>query len=176
MPGGAAEKDGRLEVNDEIVSIDGISVVSAEHRQVIQMMQKSSNNGYVVLGVRRRISYAPAHTARQVTIRRQAVEGFGFVIISSIARNQQLGGANMANGAPITNYPVLGRILENSPAENCGELHVGDKILAVNGVDVLHLHHSEIVQMIKESGVNVTLTVMPQSMGIPGTLMVLRKE
>jgi C-terminal processing protease CtpA/Prc len=50
VPGGAAERDGRLEVGDEILNIDGLTVIGAEHRQVIQMMQKSSSNGYVVLG------------------------------------------------------------------------------------------------------------------------------
>ncbi|XP_055329132.1 membrane-associated guanylate kinase, WW and PDZ domain-containing protein 3-like isoform X2 [Paramacrobiotus metropolitanus] len=169
VPGGAAEKDGRLEVGDEIVNIDGVSVMNASHSQVIQMMQKSSLNGFVVLGVRRRINYAPANVAREITIHRQPNEGFGFVIISSIARNQQLGNGTAVNGgsAPIINYPILGRILDNSPAERCGELHVGDKILAVNGIDVLHLHHSEIVQMIKESGTSVMLTIMSQASGLP---------
>ena len=104
-----------------------------------------------------------------------------------------------------TNYPVLGRILDDSPAQRSGELHVGDKILAgwvhtlvndelvsffftfvtsfihicftifciVNSVDVLHLHHAEIVQMIKESGNSVTLTVLPQHPGVPGTFIFL---
>ena len=60
-----------------------------------------------------------------------------------------------------------GRILENSPAERCGQLHVGDRILAVNGVDISHLHHEDIVNIIKESGYSVTLTVgPPQGKGI----------
>lgn len=55
-----------------------------------------------------------------------------------------------------------GRILENSPAERCGRLHVGDRILAVNGVDISYMHHEEIVNLIKEAGYTVTLTI-----GIP---------
>ncbi|OQV21245.1 Membrane-associated guanylate kinase, WW and PDZ domain-containing protein 2 [Hypsibius exemplaris] len=167
VPGGAAERDGRLEVGDEILNIDGMSVIGSEHRQVIQMMQRSSSNGNVVLGVRRKINYLASHTPRQVVIRRQPTEGFGFVIISSMARNQQNGGNSAGLNGMQTNYPILGRILENSPAERSLELHVGDKILAVNGVDVLHLHHSEIVQMIKESGNAVTLTILPQAAGVP---------
>ena len=56
---------------------------------------------------------------------------------------------------------LLGRILENSPAERCGQLCVGDRILAVNNVDISHLHHEDIVNIIKESGYSVTLTVGP---------------
>ena len=55
----------------------------------------------------------------------------------------------------------LGRIIEGSPAERCGKLHVGDRILAVNNVDIKSLHHGSIVNLIKESGYSVTLTIGP---------------
>lgn len=54
-----------------------------------------------------------------------------------------------------------GRILENSPAERCNRLHVGDRILAVNGRDISLTHHEDIVNLIKDSGYSVTLTVGP---------------
>ena len=151
VPNGVAEKDGRLQVGDEILNIDGINVIGAEHRQTIQLMQKSSNNGYVALGntfstfvlhlltlmltfwplvgVRRRITYVTVDPRpRDIVIRRQVNEGFGFVIISSMTKNPaQAAGGN--NGIP-NGYPILGRILEDSPAEHCGQLHVGDKIIA----------------------------------------------
>jgi hypothetical protein len=79
---------------------------------------------FFVTGIRRKINYTTAsNTPRQVVIRRQPTEGFGFVIISSMARNQPHNGMQ-------SNYPVLGRILDDSPAQHGGELHVGDKILA----------------------------------------------
>lgn len=49
--------------------------------------------------------------------------------------------------------------LSGSPAERCGGLQVGDRILAVNHVDINTLHHGDIVNLIKESGYSVTLTV-----------------
>ena len=48
-----------------------------------------------------------------------------------------------------------------SPAERCGRLQVGDRILAVNHVDINSLHHEKIINIIKESGYSVTLTVGP---------------
>ena len=48
-----------------------------------------------------------------------------------------------------------------SPAERCGRLQVGDRILAVNHVEIASLHHGEIVNLIKDSGYSVTLTVGP---------------
>lgn len=61
----------------------------------------------------------------------------------------------------LLNYVFSGRILENSPAERCNRLHVGDRILAVNNVDISHMHHEEIVNLIKDSGYSVTLTIGP---------------
>lgn len=62
----------------------------------------------------------------------------------------------------VSKLPALtGRIIEGSPAERCGRLNVGDRILAVNGVDIKTLHHGHIVNLIKESGYSVTLTIGP---------------
>ena len=56
-------------------------------------------------------------------------------------------------------YIFLGRIIPDSPAERCPKLHLRDRILAVNGVDIVKMHHEEIVMLIKESGYTVTLTI-----------------
>ena len=55
-----------------------------------------------------------------VTVTRRENEGFGFVIISSVSRAGS----------------TIGRVIPGSPAERCGRLHVGDRILAVNHVDI----------------------------------------
>lgn len=52
-----------------------------------------------------------------------------------------------------------GKIIENSPAERCSRLHLGDRILAVNGINISNMYHEEIVNIIKDSGYAVTLTV-----------------
>ena len=57
---------------------------------------------------------------------------------------------------------ISGRIIENSPAERCGRIHVGDRIIAVNGINIMNIHHEDIVNLIKDCGYSVTLTVLPQ--------------
>ena len=76
---------------------------------------------------------------------RRENEGFGFVIISSASRAGS----------------TIGRIITGSPAERCGRLHIGDRILAVNRVDISSLHHGDIVNLIKDSGYSAVLTVGP---------------
>jgi hypothetical protein len=52
-PGGAAALDNRLCVKDEIVEIDGHSVLNGKHETAIKLMEKAKHNGHVKLVVRR---------------------------------------------------------------------------------------------------------------------------
>ncbi|XP_012151608.1 membrane-associated guanylate kinase, WW and PDZ domain-containing protein 1 isoform X2 [Megachile rotundata] len=158
VPGGAADLDNRLNTGDLIMSVDGESVMNSSHHHVVQLMIAAAQNGRVTLGIRRRINtqdHLPENLQtpynRQmnlqypydVTVTRMENEGFGFVIISSV---------NKAGS-------TIGRIIEGSPAERCGRLNVGDHILAVNHVDITNVCHKDIVNLIKDSGYSVTLTI-----------------
>ncbi|KAK3103335.1 hypothetical protein FSP39_018567 [Pinctada imbricata] len=159
VPNGAADMDGRIRTGDEITHVDNICVVNSSHHRVVTLMGIAGNNGRVTLGLRRRVLSGAdsgynsvCHTESfpyDVTVTRSETEGFGFVIISSVSKTGSVLGES------------IGRIIENSPAERCGRLHIGDRILAVNGVDISHMHHEDIVNLIKDSGYSVTLTVGP---------------
>uniref|UniRef100_A0A8C5DUS8 Membrane-associated guanylate kinase, WW and PDZ domain-containing protein 2 n=1 Tax=Gouania willdenowi TaxID=441366 RepID=A0A8C5DUS8_GOUWI len=89
-----------------------------------------------------------------VVIHRKENEGFGFVIISSLNRPE--------NAAIITVPHKIGRIIEGSPADRCGKLKVGDRILAVNGQSIISMPHADIVKLIKDAGLTVTLHIIPE--------------
>nr|XP_056723507.1 membrane-associated guanylate kinase, WW and PDZ domain-containing protein 3 isoform X3 [Euleptes europaea] len=182
IPLGAAEKDGRLRAADELVCIDGITVKGKSHKQVLDLMTSAARNGQVLLTVRRKIffgvdkqleeessSQVPISSqngsprtnridlARQfpeaydVVLQRKENEGFGFVILTS------------KNKPPPGVIPhKIGRVIEGSPADHCGKLKVGDRISAVNGQSIVDLSHENIVQLIKEAGNSVTLTVVAE--------------
>ncbi|XP_078678514.1 membrane-associated guanylate kinase, WW and PDZ domain-containing protein 1-like isoform X2 [Branchiostoma floridae x Branchiostoma belcheri] len=176
VPGGAADLDGRLLSGDELLYVDGVAVQNASHHKVVSLMGQAALAGKVSLGVRRRlqdmVSQPPPRPAMvndfrppppaispvvtypyDVTVLRNETEGFGFVITSSASKS----------GAKI------GRIIPSSPAERCGQLAVGDHLVAVNGISILNLSHSEIVNIIKESGLRVTLKIAPpDDPGTPG--------
>lgn len=191
IPLGAAEKDGRLRAADELMCIDGIPVKGKSHKQVLDLMTTAARNGHVLLTVRRKIFYGekqpeddssqaflstqngsprlnraevPARPAPQeaydVVLQRKENEGFGFVILTS------------KNKPPPGVIPhKIGRVIEGSPADRCGKLKVGDHISAVNGQSIVELSHDNIVQLIKDAGVTVTLTVVAeegkQPVGLP---------
>lgn len=58
-------------------------------------------------------------------------------------------------------FSFLGKIIPNSPADQCGQLHINDRILAVNGVDLTHMLHTDVVNLIKDSGRTITLKIAP---------------
>ncbi|XP_029969060.1 LOW QUALITY PROTEIN: membrane-associated guanylate kinase, WW and PDZ domain-containing protein 2a [Salarias fasciatus] len=97
---------------------------------------------------------APSAQPSDVSISRKESEGFGFVIISSLNRPE----ASATNPVP----HKIGRIIEGSPADRCGKLKVGDRILAVNGQPIVSMPHADIVKLIKDAGLSVTLRIIPQ--------------
>ncbi|XP_039218379.1 membrane-associated guanylate kinase, WW and PDZ domain-containing protein 3 isoform X1 [Crotalus tigris] len=183
IPLGAAEKDGRLRAADELVCIDGIPVKGKSHKQVLDLMTSAARNGQVLLTVRRKIYFGADKQpeeeitsevpfisqsgsprlnreeiinkrfpeAYDVVLQRKENEGFGFVILTS------------KNKPPRGVIPhKIGRVIDGSPADHCGRLKVGDRISAVNGQSIIDLSHENIVQLIKDAGNTVTLTVIAE--------------
>ncbi|KAJ7998231.1 hypothetical protein DPEC_G00220440 [Dallia pectoralis] len=196
-----AERDGRLQPGDELISVDKMVVAGKPHRYVIDLMHAAARNGQVSLTVRRRVHFpsegvngqspgplstqhssprsdatsatnsvnpgnipqqsttSPAEGAvplqtSDVVIHRKENEGFGFVIISSLNRPE--------NAAIFTVPHKIGRIIDGSPADRCGRLKVGDRILAVNGQSIISMPHADIVKLIKDAGLTVTLHIIPE--------------
>uniref|UniRef100_A0A665V0B9 Membrane-associated guanylate kinase, WW and PDZ domain-containing protein 3 n=1 Tax=Echeneis naucrates TaxID=173247 RepID=A0A665V0B9_ECHNA len=196
VPLGAAEKDGRLRAGDELLCIDGVPVKGKSHKQVLELMTNAARNGQVMLTVRRRLVHSDgggeeesgqqphqvasalvnsspkmprtelpnavqqAQPSRpecfDVTLQRKDNEGFGFVILTS------------KNKPPPGVIPhKIGRIIEGSPTDRIGQMKVGDRISAVNGLSIMELSHNDIVQLIKDAGNSVTLTVVPEDDNAP---------
>lgn len=53
----------------------------------------------------------------------------------------------------------LGKLTAGSPADRCNELKIGDRIIAVNRIDIIGMSHGDIVNLIKDSGLHVRLTI-----------------
>ncbi len=52
---------------------------------------------------------------------------------------------------------LISKIFPNMPADQTGQLYVGDAILSVNGKDLQHVSHEEAVQILKKAGKEVEL-------------------
>ncbi|KTF80227.1 hypothetical protein cypCar_00026623 [Cyprinus carpio] len=179
IPQGAAEKEGRLRAGDELIGIDGITVKGKSHKQVLDLMTNAARNGQVLLSVCRKVIYRDAledvgsraltlvngsprlpriqvpsikdQGSFDITLHRKDSEGFGFVILTSKSKPP-----------PGVIPHKIGRIIKGSPTDRCGLLNVGDRISAVNSQSIVELSHNDIVQLIKDAGNSVTLTVVPE--------------
>ena len=187
--GGAAHMNNRLRPNDDIVMIDSECVLGATHKRVIQLMAIAGLNGKVKLRIKRKLTqqnyetlvkqrvnfenqriqniqqqhYQRKHQQQQqqlllkqknqpsypfkITLFRNSGEEFGFIIVSPVGQN---------------GVQLIGNILENSPAYQCNILNIGDRILALNDIDVSFMQNFEISKLIKETGNSITLTVEPR--------------
>ncbi|XP_042582377.1 membrane-associated guanylate kinase, WW and PDZ domain-containing protein 3-like isoform X3 [Cyprinus carpio] len=183
IPQGAAEKEGRLRAGDELIGIDGITVKGKSHKQVLDLMTNAARNGQVLLSVCRKVIYRDAledvgsraltlvngsprlpriqvpsikdQGSFDITLHRKDSEGFGFVILTSKSKPPP--------GVCVAVIPhKIGRIIKGSPTDRCGLLNVGDRISAVNSQSIVELSHNDIVQLIKDAGNSVTLTVVPE--------------
>lgn len=81
---------------------------------------------------------------RTVVLRRQAAGGLGLSI---------KGGAE--HNVPV----VISKIFKDQVADQTGMLFVGDAVLQVNGINVEHCTHEEVVHLLRTAGDEVTLTV-----------------
>nr|CAD7431146.1 unnamed protein product [Timema monikensis] len=135
VPGGAADLDGRLCSGDEIVSVDSQIVLSKSHHHVVQLMGKAAANGRVTLGIRRRI---PTQD-----VSNDARSDIGYPYDVTVTRRESEG---------------FGFVIISSVNKAGSTI---DRILAVNHIDIMNLHHGDIVNLIKDSGYTVTLTIGP---------------
>uniref|UniRef100_A0A672RI23 Membrane-associated guanylate kinase, WW and PDZ domain-containing protein 1 n=1 Tax=Sinocyclocheilus grahami TaxID=75366 RepID=A0A672RI23_SINGR len=134
-----ADKDGRLRPGDELMSVDGIPVAGKPHRYVIDLMHGAARTGQVKLTVRRRIQTTGEKWLMLILFVKTICVG----VLSAVPHK-------------------IGRIIEGSPADHCGKLKVGDRILAVNNQSIVNMPHADIVKLIKDAGLSVTLRIIPQ--------------
>ncbi|XP_075245218.1 uncharacterized protein LOC142339242 isoform X2 [Convolutriloba macropyga] len=140
----AAFDCGQLKSGDEVMEIDGESVLNGKHSRAVALLQRAKGRGQVVLKLRRH-----PLTLYDLTVTKGAGESFGFVIVTS--SNKQ--------------YTKIGAILPNSPAERCRHLQVDDRVYGVNGVPIGGMEHPTIVNLIREGGNSVALTLAKEQSG-----------
>ncbi|KAI4826260.1 hypothetical protein KUCAC02_021901, partial [Chaenocephalus aceratus] len=145
----------RVQMPGELCPVNGRSPGSVSTQHSSPRSDAASASGPPALAVPAATS-PPEGSALQtsdVVIHRKENEGFGFVIISSLNRpeNASVISEWFLSGDLKARLPhKIGRIIEGSPADRCGKLKVGDRILA------------DIVKLIKDAGLTVTLHIIPE--------------
>ncbi|XP_055682471.1 disks large 1 tumor suppressor protein isoform X4 [Lutzomyia longipalpis] len=150
IPGGAASADGRLGVNDCIISVNDTSVVDVPHASAVEALKKAGN--IVKLHVRRKRA-PPGPKIIDIDLVKGA-KGLGFSIAGGIG-NQHIPGDN---GIYVT------KIMDGGAAGVDGRMSIGDKLVAVrhpNGQEknLENVSHEEAVATLKSVTDRVTLVI-----------------
>ncbi|XP_055543046.1 inactivation-no-after-potential D protein [Wyeomyia smithii] len=87
---------------------------------------------------------------REVVVIRSEKKSFGISIVG--------GKVNVSHDATVSGI-FIKNIMPNSPADNCGLLKIGDRILMVDGVDIRHASHEHAMNIIKLADTKMVLLV-----------------
>ncbi|XP_077440921.1 disks large homolog 1 isoform X4 [Vanacampus margaritifer] len=192
IDGGAAQKDGRLQIGDKLVAVNATSLEEVTHEEAVAALKSTSDIVYLRVAKHtalfinetfpppdvtnsypphqdnhirpdmsgsQSVSPAPLTTPRYSPMPRSMTGDDDFtreprrVILQ---RGSTGLGFNIVGGEDGEGI-FISFILAGGPADLCGELHKGDRILSVNGVDLSTATHEQAAAALKNAGQTVTI-------------------
>uniref|UniRef100_A0A667GAJ1 InaD-like protein n=1 Tax=Lynx canadensis TaxID=61383 RepID=A0A667GAJ1_LYNCA len=175
VPGGLADRDGRLQTGDHILKIGGTDVQGMTSEQVAQVLRNCGNS--VRMLVARdpvgEISETPPPPAAlpvalpAVANRSPSVDSslFETYDVELIKKDGQSLGIRIVGyiGTPHTGEAsgiYVKSIIPGSAAYHNGQIQVNDKIIAVDGVNIQGFANQDVVEVLRNAGQVVHLTLV----------------
>ncbi|XP_049616263.1 glutamate receptor-interacting protein 1 isoform X5 [Syngnathus scovelli] len=163
-----ADRCGALHAGDHILSVDGKSMEFCSLAEATQLLSASCHNV--------RLEILPQHQARpalnapqQVSLASSTVGLAGQVVHTETTEVTLLGDGVMGFGLQLqggvfatetlSSPPLIAYIDPDSPAERCGILQIGDRILSINGVPTEDSTLEETNQLLRDSSITAQLTL-----------------
>ncbi|KAK2518754.1 Frmpd2, partial [Columba livia] len=188
IPRGPADNDGQIKIGDRLLEVDGISLCGITHKQAVEYLKKSGQIAKLVLERGNYHLPEPCLTASDrkedqcaaVSVATSFTDGtkdYCFLTDDNIfevklTKNSgglgfsvlQMGGdAHEHLGGDIVR---IKRLFPGQPAEENGEIEVGDIILAVNGKPVQGLLYQDVLHLLRGSPPEVTLLLCRPPKGV----------
>ncbi|XP_052658410.1 inaD-like protein isoform X3 [Harpia harpyja] len=173
VPGGLADRDGRLRTGDHILQIGGTNVQGMTSEQVAQVLRNCGNSVRMI--VARDPKYEimetpPAPVSWPVSTLPSFQNGndntnlFETYDVELIKKNGQSLGITIVGYAGTSDVEPSGIFVKNiipgSAADHNGQIHVHDKIVAVDGVSIQDYTNQEVVEALRNTGQTVRLTLL----------------
>ncbi|XP_035458926.1 disks large 1 tumor suppressor protein isoform X2 [Spodoptera frugiperda] len=172
MAGGAAHRDGRLRVGDKLLMVKNtshgdVNLDNVTHEDAVAALKATGERVLLVLvpGPRHgqpspRTSRANTPSSTANSLRREDVTDSNEESrVVELEKGPQGLGFNIVGGEDGHGIYVS-FLLAGGPAERSGQLRRGDRLLAVNDVDITHATHEQAAKALKSTGQNVKLTVV----------------
>ncbi|CAI5668721.1 unnamed protein product [Oreochromis niloticus] len=203
LPGGIADQDGRLRSGDHILRIGDTDLHGMGSDQVAQVLRQCGNRVKLVV-TRGPLEETPSASVMPVVLptvseqqgyEEEDAEAFDV----SLTKNTQGLGITIAGYVGDKNSEPSGifvkSITKDSTVEQDGRIHVGDQIIAVDGVNIQGYTNQQAVEVLRHTGQTVHLklirrsfrpdeippvaapvvTVLPPSTTIPTTTTVMKE-
>ncbi|XP_067155702.1 FERM and PDZ domain-containing protein 2 [Apteryx mantelli] len=188
IPRGPADKDGRIKIGDRLLEVDGISLCGITHKQAVERLKKSGQIAKLVLERGHHRSTQLCLTAKDrkedqcavVPVATSFTDGtkdYSFVTDDNtfeVKLTKNSGGLGFSflqmerdtcehlGGAIVR----IKRLFPGQPAEENGEIEVGDIILAVNGKPIQGLLYQDVLHLLRGAPPEVTLLLCRPPKGV----------
>ncbi|XP_048802017.1 inaD-like protein isoform X5 [Lagopus muta] len=174
VPGGLADRDGRLRTGDHILQIGGTNVQGMSSEQVAQVLRNCGNSVRMVVARDPKCEITespPAPASWPVSALPPFQNGndntalFETHDVELIKKNGQSLGITIVGYAGACDVAessgiFVKNIIPGSAADHNGQIHVHDKIVAVDGVNIQDFTNQEVVETLRNTGQVVRLTLL----------------
>ncbi|KAM6264092.1 inaD-like protein isoform 3-T7 [Spheniscus humboldti] len=173
VPGGLADRDGRLRTGDHILQIGGTNVQGMTSEQVAQVLRNCGNSVRMIVARDPKceiMDTPPAPVSWPVSTLPSFQNGndntnlFETYDVELIKKNGQSLGITIVGYAGTCDVEPSGIFVKNiipgSAADHNGQIHVHDKIVAVDGVNIQDYTNQEVVEVLRNTGQTVRLTLL----------------
>ncbi|KAK3565947.1 hypothetical protein QTP86_023272 [Hemibagrus guttatus] len=163
-PGGPADREGTLRVGDRVLSVNGVALNRRKHADALTLLMQSSQEAYFLIEYDITVmeSVQQSSGPLQVDITKSAGSVLGLILTTALYRNKHV----------IT----IQKIKPASVAERCGALHVGDILLAIDGISTEHCSLMEAQQLLANSSEVTKLEILPSSHSLHDTVRIQRSS
>uniref|UniRef100_A0A669PV31 Tyrosine-protein phosphatase non-receptor type 13 n=1 Tax=Phasianus colchicus TaxID=9054 RepID=A0A669PV31_PHACC len=193
IPKGAAEEDGKIEKGDRVLSVNGVSLEGATHKQAVEMLR---NTGQVVhlLLEKGQLSVAKAHAPvtpqctppnlvgpcepqEKPATRATNTKDYSFVTaentfeVKLLKNSSGLGFSFCREDNPTpeqlgSTIVRVKKLFPGQPAAESGRIDIGDVILKVNGASLKGLSQQEVISALRGTSPEVSLLLCRPPPGI----------
>ncbi|NWS35814.1 SCRIB protein, partial [Polioptila caerulea] len=179
-----------VRVGDKLLEVNGVSLHCAEHHVAVEALRGSGSsvsmtvlrermvepeNAITVTPLRPEDDYSPRERRGGLRFPESpeaaaATERFS----TCLMRNEKGLGFSIAGGKGSTPYRAgdtgifISRIAEGGAAHRDGILHVGDRVISINGVDMTEARHDQAVALLTAASPTIVLLVEREGTEPPG--------
>ncbi|XP_032047070.1 FERM and PDZ domain-containing protein 2 [Aythya fuligula] len=188
IPRGPADKDGQIKIGDRLLEVDGISLCGLTHKQAVENLKKSGQVAKLVLERGHHPPAEPCLSANDgkedqcavVSVATSFTDGtkdYCFLTddnIFEVKLTKNSGGLGFSvlqmegDGCEHLGGVIvrIKRLFPGQPAEENGEIEVGDIILAVNGTSTQGLFYQDVLHLLRGAPPEVILLLCRPPKGV----------